>query len=104
VLLRRCLVVRKPPSTDPTPLAHPMSVPLRMRLGASRARDTGHATRHGRQAAKASAGPTWLPWLLPHKRFLGHHAEIRVYAWRCGDECREAITMLALGMTSGADE
>jgi hypothetical protein len=44
------------------------------------------------------------PWLLPHKRFLGHHAEIRVYAWRCGDECREAITMLALGMTSGADE
>jgi hypothetical protein len=22
----------------------------------------------------------------------------------CGDECREAITMLALGMTSGADE
>jgi hypothetical protein len=22
VLLRRCLVVRKPPSTDPTPIAH----------------------------------------------------------------------------------
>ena len=22
------------------------------------------------------------PWLLPHKRFLGDHAEIRIYAWR----------------------
>ena len=46
VLLRRRLVVWKPPSTDPTPLAHSHErTALRMRLGASRARETGHATR-----------------------------------------------------------
>lgn len=43
VLLRRRLVVWKPPSTDPTPLAHSHErTALRMRLGASRARETGH--------------------------------------------------------------
>jgi hypothetical protein len=58
---------------------------------------------HGCQAVNARPGQRGSLASSPQAA-LGHNAEIRIYAWRCGDESREAITMLALGMTSGADE
>jgi hypothetical protein len=58
---------------------------------------------HGRQPAKAPTGPTWL-LAFPHQR--SWDTVLRYGSTLGGEETsiEEAVTMLVLGMTSGADE
>ena len=66
--------------------------------------DAGHATRTWSPSGQTPDLANVAPWLLPHKWSLGHHAETRIYAGGMETNAEEAITMLAMGMTSGADE